>query len=158
MDATIKGGRREGTSALTVDPGDVVVLCVKSQDTAGVLEELEQVAPPDVAVLCAQNERANERFVSGHFSNTYGVCVMSPASYLEPGRMEVFAAPIIGVLDVGRWPTGVNETSAAVSQRLSDSGFASMAIAEIETLKWGKLLSNILNALEVLCGRSAVWR
>jgi 2-dehydropantoate 2-reductase len=145
-----------GTSALTVDPGDVVVLCVKSQDTAGVLEELEQVAPPDVAVLCAQNGVANERLVSRHFANTYGVCVMSPASYLEPGRIEVFAAPIIGVLDVGRWPTGVDETSAAVSQRLSDSGFASTATSEIETLKWGKLLSNILNALEVICGRNAL--
>jgi len=145
-----------GTSALIMDHGDVVVLCVKSQDTADVLTELEAVAPTDIAVLCAQNGVANERLVSQHFANTYGVCVMSPASYLEPGRVEVFAAPLIGVLDLGRWPMGVDETARDVSEQLRDSGFASMATGEIETLKWGKLLSNILNALEVLCGPSAM--
>jgi 2-dehydropantoate 2-reductase len=146
----------DGTSALRVELDDVVILCVKSQDTAGVLEDLVRVAPPGVAVMCAQNGVANERIVSQHFANTYGVCVMSPASYLEPGRIEVFATPTIGVLDLGRWPTGVDETATVVSQQLSDSGFTSMATTEIETLKWGKLLSNILNALEVLGGRSAM--
>jgi 2-dehydropantoate 2-reductase len=81
---------------------------------------------------------------------------MSPASYLEPGRVEVFSSPLIGVLDVGRWPSGVDETAREMAGLLGDSGFASMATEEIETLKWGKLLSNVMNALEVLCGRSAM--
>ena len=110
---------------------------------------------PATAVFCAQNGVANERLVSQHFVNTYGVCVMSPASYLEPGRVEVFAAPVIGVLDVGPWPSGVDDTARAMSAMLEDCGFASMATEEIETLKWGKLLSNVMNALEVLCGTSA---
>jgi 2-dehydropantoate 2-reductase len=145
-----------GVSSLVMRPDDVVVLCVKSQDTPDVLEELVRVAAPDTAIFCAQNGVANERVVSQHFANTYGVCVMSPASYLEPGRVEVFSAPVIGVLDVGRWPTGVDETAIELASVLGDSGFASMATDEIETLKWGKLLSNILNALEVLCGRDAM--
>ena len=73
---------------------DVVVLSVKSQDTPGVLEELVRVVSPDTAIFCAQNGVANERVVSQHFANTYGVCVMSPASYLEPGRVEVFSSPV----------------------------------------------------------------
>jgi len=145
-----------GISSLTFEHGDVVVLCVKSQDTAVALEELVRIAPSATAVFCAQNGVANERLVSEHFTNTYGVCVMSPASYLQPGRVEVFSSPIIGVLDVGRWPTGVDDTALELSTLFGDSGFASMATAEIETLKWGKLLSNILNALEVLCGPSAM--
>jgi 2-dehydropantoate 2-reductase len=145
-----------GVSSLVTRPDDVVVLCVKSQDTPDVLEELVRVAAPDTAIFCAQNGVANERVVSQHFAHTYGVCVMSPASYLEPGRVEVFSAPVIGVLDVGRWPTGVDETAIELASVLGDSGFASMATDEIETLKWGKLLSNILNALEVLCGRDAM--
>ncbi len=140
---------------MRLESDDVVVLCVKSQDTAGVLEELVSVASPATAVFCAQNGVANERLVSQHFVNTYGVCVMSPASYLEPGRVEVFSAPVIGVLDVGRWPSGVDDTARAMSAMLADSGFASMATEEIETLKWGKLLSNVMNALEVLCGTAA---
>jgi len=145
-----------GISSLTFEPGDAVVLCVKSQDTAGVLEELASIAPASLAVFCAQNGVANERLVSRHFANTYGVCVMSPASYLEAGRVEVFSAPVIGVLDVGRWPSGVDETALEMSRLLGDSGFVSLATEEIETLKWGKLLSNVLNALEVLCGPSAM--
>jgi 2-dehydropantoate 2-reductase len=144
-----------GVSSLATRPGDVIVLSVKSQDTEGVLEELVRVAPSDIAVFCAQNGVANERLVAQRFTNVYGVCVMSPASYLEPGRVEVFSAPVIGVLDVGRWPNSVDQPAIELANAFSDSGFASMATDEIETLKWGKLLSNILNALEVLCGRDA---
>jgi 2-dehydropantoate 2-reductase len=146
----------DGVSSLSIESGDAVVLCVKSQDTEGVLEDLVRIAPPTLPVFCAQNGVANERLVSRHFTNTYGVCVMSPASYLQPGRVEVFSAPLLGVLDVGRWPTGVDATALEISGLLGDSGFASMSTEEIETLKWGKLLSNIMNALEVLCGRSAM--
>jgi 2-dehydropantoate 2-reductase len=145
-----------GISSLSLEPGDVVMLSVKSQDTADVLEELVGIAPPELAVFCAQNGVANERAVSQHFTNTYGVCVMTPASYLEPGRVEVFSSPVIGVLDVGRWPSGVDDTALELSGLLRDAGFASMATPEIETLKWGKLLSNVLNALEVLCGPMAM--
>lgn len=145
-----------GIAALTLERSDVVILCVKSQDTVGVLDELLSIAPKEIPVLCAQNGVVNERLVFQYFPNTYGVCVMSPASYLEPGRVEVFSSPVIGVLDVGRWPTGVDETAREVSTLLGDSGFASIATEEIETLKWGKLLSNVLNALEVLCGPSAL--
>ena len=145
----------DGISSLTLEPDDVVVLCVKSQDTADALEELMAVAPSELSVFCAQNGVANERMVSRYFTNTYGVCVMSPASYLEPGRVEVFSSPVVGVLDVGRWPRGVDETAREMSALLGDAGFASIATEEIETLKWGKLLSNVLNALEVLCGPNA---
>jgi len=145
-----------GISSLQLEEGDVVVLSVKSQDTAGALEELVGVAPSTLAVFCAQNGVANERLVSQHFSNTYGVCVMSPASYLEPGRVEVFSSPLLGTLNVGRWPTGLDATAMEMSRLFNDSGFSSMATEEIETMKWGKLLSNIMNALEILCGRSAL--
>ena len=145
----------DGISSLALEPDEVVVLCVKSQDTADALEELMAVAPSELSVFCAQNGVANERMVSRYFTNTYGVCVMSPASYLEPGRVEVFSSPVVGVLDVGRWPRGVDETAREMSALLGDAGFASIATEEIETLKWGKLLSNVLNALEVLCGPNA---
>jgi 2-dehydropantoate 2-reductase len=145
-----------GVSALSHLPGDVVVLCVKSQDTASVLYELVLMTPADTPVFCAQNGVANERVVSHRFAKTYGVCVMSPASYLEPGRVEVFSAPVIGALDVGRWPDTVDETAIELSNVLGDSGFGSIATDEIETLKWGKLFFNLSNALEVLCGPDAM--
>src|SRR5215470_19826304 len=47
--------------ALDLDDGDVVLLVVKSQDTAGALDALEAVAPPSTPIVCVQNAVANER-------------------------------------------------------------------------------------------------
>ena len=46
---------------LELQADDVVVLAMKSQDTAGALDALASCAPPDIAVVCAQNGVANER-------------------------------------------------------------------------------------------------
>lgn len=53
-----------GIASLDLEPGDAVVLCVKSQDTEGALEDLVRIAPADLAIFCAQNGVANERVVS----------------------------------------------------------------------------------------------
>lgn len=39
---------------LTMTEDDVVVLAMKTQDTAGALEALSSVAPPDTPIVCAQ--------------------------------------------------------------------------------------------------------
>jgi 2-dehydropantoate 2-reductase len=145
-----------GVHSVVFQSDDVVILSTKSQDTAGALHEISTSVPPSLPVFCAQNGVANERVVAERFVNTYGVCVMSPASYLVPGRVEVFAAPYLGVLDVGRWPNGNDDRALEMSNVLNDCGYVSIATDDIETLKWGKLLSNILNVLEVLCGREAM--
>src|SRR5690606_11322856 len=64
--------------------GDVVVLAVKSQDTAEAVAALARVAPPGVAVVCAQNGVANERVALRAFPDVYGMVVMLPATHLEP--------------------------------------------------------------------------
>jgi 2-dehydropantoate 2-reductase len=145
-----------GVHSVDFQGDDVVILSTKSQDTDGVLKEIATSVSPSLPFFCAQNGVANERVVAERFVHTYGVCVMTPASYLEPGRVEVFTAPHLGVLDVGRWPNGHDDLAFEVSKVLNDCNYVSIATDDIETLKWGKLLSNILNALEVLCGRSAM--
>jgi len=145
-----------GVHSVVFQSDDVVILSTKSQDTAGALKEIATSVSPSLPFFCAQNGVANERVVAERFVNTYGVCVMSPASYLEPGRIEVFTAPHLGVLDVGRWPDGRDALALEMSNVLNDCGYVSIATDDIETLKWGKLMSNIMNVLEVLCGRNAM--
>lgn len=141
-----------GIREIACREGDVVVLCVKSQDSRQALSDLASVVPASTPIFCAQNGVANERMALERFTNVYGVCVISPASYLEPGKVEIFSSPVIGVLDVGRWPRGVDNVAVELSSLLVDAGFASRVTDAIETLKWGKLLSNILNSLEALSG------
>ena len=62
---------------------------MKSQDTAGAVDDLARVAPPGVAVACAQNGVANERMALRSFADVYGIAVMLPATHLRPGVVDV---------------------------------------------------------------------
>src|SRR5256885_11087351 len=131
---------------------DVVLLTMKSQDTAAALQELSEVADRDVAVVCAQNGVDNERQALRRFSNVYAMFVYVTAQHLEPGVVQVFSAPTLGVLDLGRVPTGVDERARAIASDLELTGFASRVDAQIMRWKYGKLLSNLANAVEALLG------
>ena len=81
---------------------------MKGQDTRDALDALAD-GPPDLAVACLQNGVDNERQVLRRTPNTYAVPVMLPATYLEPGVVDASSAPVTGILDVGRYPTGVDD-------------------------------------------------
>lgn len=140
---------------LTMTEDDVVVLAMKTQDTAGALEALSSVAPPDTPIVCAQNGVENERLALRRFPYVQAMCVMLPASHLEPGVVEVSSTPVAGILDIGRYPQGVDQTTVAVAGALERSGFASASVTDVMRRKYAKLLSNLGNALEAACGRGA---
>jgi 2-dehydropantoate 2-reductase len=136
--------------------GDVVLLGMKSQHTAGALDDLvAAAAPPDLPVLCLQNGVANERRVLRRFARTYGVCVMLPAEHLEPGVVRAYSAPITGNLDLGRFPSGVDDLATDVAAALSSSGFSSLPLDDIMRWKHTKLLMNLGNILEAAVGRES---
>jgi 2-dehydropantoate 2-reductase len=143
-------------------PNDVVILTVKSQDTLAALQRLAQVASPDTAIVCGQNGVENERVALRLFRNVYGMCVMTPATHLEPGVVQVYSSPISGLLDVGRWPGGTDDTIEELARMLNASTFDSVAREDIARWKWGKLLMNLGNAVEAVCGPQArpgvVWQ
>ena len=140
---------------LRVEASDVVLLTVKSQDTAGALERLAAIAPPGVAIVCAQNGVENERLALRGFAEVYGAVLYLPTQHVEPGVVQAFAAPSPGVIDLGRFPSGVDERSRAVAAALDAAGFASLARADIMRWKYEKLLANLANAVEVLVGTQA---
>jgi 2-dehydropantoate 2-reductase len=139
-------------STLDLSPEDVVFLTVKSNDTRYVLEHLERVAPQEIAVVCAQNGVENERVALRKFPNVYGLCVMLPATHLVAGVVKAGSSPVTGLLDVGRWPDGVDERAEHLARILNASTFDSVARADIARWKWGKLLMNLGNAVQAVCG------
>ena len=130
--------------------GDVVLLAMKTQDTAAALAELSVAAPPDVVVVCAQNGVENERLALRLFPRVYGVCVVLPAAFLEPGVVEAYMAPVTGSLDVGRYPHGEDETAVAIAAAFAGSSFDAEARAHVMRYKYGKLLGNLGNAVQVV--------
>jgi 2-dehydropantoate 2-reductase len=142
-------------SALSFGADDLVILTVKSQDSRGALQRLAAVAPLTTAIVCGQNGVENERVALRMFKNVYGMCVMCPATHLEPGVVQVNASPVSGLLDVGRWPEGSDDTIEGVAEMLNSSSFDSVARDDIARWKWGKLLMNLGNAVEAVCGPMA---
>lgn len=90
-------------------PGDVALLCTKTQDSVGVLDQLPA---PDTPVVCLQNGVANERSTAERFTQRLGVCMQMPGEHLEPGRVAAFAEPVPGVLNIGRLPRGPADRAA----------------------------------------------
>lgn len=135
-------------SELDLTADDVVIVTVKSNDTAAVLEDLSRYAPPEIAVVCAQNGVENERLALRKFAHVYGLCVMLPASHLTPGVARAGSVPITGLLDLGRWPDGIDDRAREIASILSASTFDSVARGDIARWKWGKLLMKLGNAVQ----------
>ncbi|MGE0600855.1 MAG: ketopantoate reductase family protein [Dehalococcoidia bacterium] len=142
-------------SEVNWQPGDVVFLAMKTQDTEPALRELERAAGTSIPVFCAQNGVENERLASRRFENVYATLVALPATFLVPGEVIASAAPLSGCLHSGRYPSGVDETVASVCTALAASHFHAQAVADAMDLKRRKLLLNLGNGVEVITGQAA---
>ena len=134
------------------DGDPVVLLAVKGQQTDHALTQLLTVAPPSTPVVSLQNGVENERRILRHFPSTYGVCVMCPASQLRPGVVQIHSAPVSGLLDLGCFPSGIDEKGQAIADAIATTTFQSVARPDIMRWKYRKLLMNLANAVEALSG------
>jgi len=142
-------------SEIAWQPGDVVILAMKTQDTEPALRALESAAGPDIPVFCAQNGVENERLVARRFANTYAMLAALPATHLVPGEVIASGSPLSGCLHSGRWPGGIDNTVEAVCEALRASHFHADPSADVMALKYRKLILNLANGLEVVTGRPA---
>jgi 2-dehydropantoate 2-reductase len=133
----------------------VVVLAVKSHQAAAALADLRSHAPADVTVVCATNGIATEVATLRLFARTYAVCVMLPATHLEPGVVVAGCHPVPAILDVGRVPVGTDATTAAIAADLHAAGIASEERADIMAWKRRKLLMNLGNGVDASFARGA---
>jgi 2-dehydropantoate 2-reductase len=139
-----------------IGPDDVVLLCMKTQDTEAALGELVAAAPATIGVACVQNGVENERLVLRRFATVYGVLVYLPAQHLAPGVVAHMSEPSAGVLDVGTYPPsdapGALDGAVDIALDLTAAGFASQVSADVMGWKHRKILSNLSNAIEAAVG------
>jgi 2-dehydropantoate 2-reductase len=137
--------------------GDVVLLCVKSQQTEAALEAIRDGAlatgvASRIPVVCLQNGVANERAALRLFPDVYGAVVLIPAEHLAPGYVVGYLGKIWGRFDLGRYPNGEDDLSRGLSQVLVQAGFEAESHADVMRLKYAKLLGNLVNAIHAVCG------
>lgn len=138
-----------------VDEQTVVLLAVKSNDTDGVLRDLAAVAPPATHVVCLQNGVENERRALRSFEHVHAAAIIVPAAHLDPGIVIAYSSPTVGLLHIGRYPSGADEVDRQVAADFEGAAFGARAVPDVMRWKWAKLVTNLANTVETLCGHEA---
>ncbi|WP_306336232.1 ketopantoate reductase family protein [Streptomyces sp. KL118A] len=140
-------------------PDDVLFLAVKTQDGAAALDAWGGrpvtgggTAAERLPLVCAQNGVESERIALRRFRHVYGVCVWLPASHAEPGEVSAAGAPYSGMLHIGRYPTGTDETARRIAADLEKSRILAPVVADVLRWKYAKLLANLANSVEAVTG------
>jgi 2-dehydropantoate 2-reductase len=132
----------------TTHPSDVILLCVKSQDTDAALREI-RAAGIDlgrVPVFCLQNSIVNEGAAQRYASHVYGVMLNVPGIFLEPGIVSNPITGNHGFMDIGRYPFGIDDVAVNVAQALADAGYATHPHEAVMAAKAAKMIGNLGNA------------
>ncbi|MES9510229.1 2-dehydropantoate 2-reductase N-terminal domain-containing protein [Streptomyces sp. NPDC000609] len=145
--------------AIDLTPDDVLVLAVKTQDSTAALDawSVRPVAGGGTAgerlpLVCAQNGVESERLALRRFRRVYGMCVWLPATFVEPGEVAAAGTPLTGILHLGRYPTGTDGTARLIAADLEQAKLLAPVVPDVMRWKYGKLLSNLANAIEAVTG------
>lgn len=138
---------------------DVLVLTVKTQDAEAALDTWGQApvagggtAAQRLPVVCAQNGVESQRMALRRFRRVYGVCVWLPSTFVEPGVVSAPGAPLTGILHLGRHPHGVDDTVRRIATDLETARFEAPVVHDVARWQYAKLLGNLANAIDALCG------
>ena len=101
-------------------------------------------------MACAQNGVENERLALRLLPEVLAVCVLLPATFMEPGVVDASGAPHNAILDLGRYPSGTGPVAEALAAALEASGMSSRALPDVMRWKWAKLSSNLANPVDAL--------
>jgi len=126
-------------------PDDVVILCVKGQNTDGALHDLHAVVA-DVPVFCFQNGVRNEEIATTYFPRVYGTMVRVGGVYINDGEVTARRDPP-GWLIMGCYPTGTDNLVETVAEKLRTASFLVLVTPDVMPYKWGKLMGNLANAI-----------
>ncbi|MBI4333033.1 MAG: ketopantoate reductase family protein [Chloroflexi bacterium] len=127
---------------------DVILLCVKGQDTDNALRELRAVAG-EVPIFCCQNGVRNEEIASTYYQTVYGVMVRVGAIFVADGEVATRRDPP-GWLVMARYPSGTDGLVEDVAADLRDAGFYVLVTSDVMPYKWGKMMFNLTNAISAI--------
>jgi 2-dehydropantoate 2-reductase len=136
--------------------GDVVLLTAKSQHTLRCLGQMKGAgAPTGLPLFCFQNSIWNEPTAIRIFDNVYGAVVSLPATFLRPGEVETPLEGVMGHVEVGRYPSGVDELSSRVVSCLAESDLDAVINEKVMKTKGAKCLQNLMNAFDAITNAKA---
>ena len=136
-----------GQLALSEDPAIfhsavIVLVTVKSADTADVADQIAQHAPQDAVIVSLQNGVGNVAVLRERLGGRRVLAGMVPFNVIAMGEGR-FHRATSGDIHVG-------EDEANTAAALSVPGLRMHASGDISGVQWGKLIINLNNALSAL--------
>jgi 2-dehydropantoate 2-reductase len=127
--------------AIVKDAG-VVLVTVKSADTAGMADIIAKNAPPDVVVVSLQNGVGNVAVLRNRLPGRRVLGGMVPFNVIALGEGRFHRATSGDIV--------IERDDADTAGKLSVPGLKMRATDNIDGVQWGKLLVNLNNALNAL--------
>jgi 2-dehydropantoate 2-reductase len=120
----------------------VVLVTVKSADTAGIADLIAQHAPADAVIVSLQNGVGNVAMLREKLPGRRVLAGMVPFNVIARGPGQFHRATSGDIV--------IERDDAGTAQRLSAPGLKMLATDNIAGVQWGKLLVNLNNALNAL--------
>ena len=127
------------TDPLVIDKADLIIICVKSYDTSSAIQNLPPLLHKKTLVLSMQNGLGNiqqtadmvpgEEIVAG--VTTYGSTLLGVGYIRHAGT---------GLTTIGPLNKNCYKASVRLAQELSMAGIETVAVKDISSILWSKLL------------------
>ena len=122
----------------------VVLVTVKSADTAAMAEIIARHAPSDAVIVSLQNGVGNAAVLRRHLPGRRVLGGMVPFNVMALGAGRFHRATSGDIV--------IEQDGARTADKLSVPGLTVRPTANIDGVQWGKLLLNLNNALNALSG------
>jgi len=120
----------------------VVLVTVKSADTAEMADAIARHAPRDAVIVSLQNGVANAAVLRGRLPGRSVLAAMVPFNVIAAGEGRFHRATSGDIV--------IERDKADTAARLSAPGLRLRATDDIASVQWGKLLVNLNNAINAL--------
>lgn len=124
-------------------PDDVILLAVKTGQTASSVQALRDVFSEETPIVCLQNGIRNEEFAARRFLRVYGGMAGISATLVAPG---VVSQTLDLKIALGNYPRGVDGLVREIAADMARGGFKATTHESVMAVKWSKLLLNLNNA------------
>lgn len=133
---------------------DLILVCVKRTDTAGVLDVLKEQTGPNTVVLSLQNGVEVEKEFAGVVSesNVMGGLAFIGSAVVSPGRIKHSAS---GIITIGEGDGTESPRALKLKRIFDDAGVPCSISKDAVKAKWEKLMWNVgFNGVCALSGRT----
>lgn len=144
----------------TLTEDDILLLTVKTQDVEEATRDWAWrpvkgdtvKTASELPIVTFQNGLAAEDIALRRFQRVYAASILTPALFVETGKVAVAGDPQVGAVMIGRYPDGSDDIATQIVADLAAANYLAEVRDDIQRWKAAKLLHNVRNVVELFSG------